>query len=318
MRKFCFLILFVSIYLYSKAQSNIFFNWDTIRFEHSYEFLKIVSSENNIWQIGTPAKNYFDSAYSVTNAIVTDTLNHYPINNHSYFDLYIGFFNFKMYPYSISLEINHKFETDTLKDGGYITVSYDNGNSWTNIIDDNEWCYSPTFKNQNLYAVNDTLFNGEHGFSGKSDGWITTWFSWEECLCSTKSASLIPDQNDTMIVRFNFISDDFETHKEGWMIDNIRLFSFQIIGATNDELLDRSIKLFQNPKNQCLTIDLRNVQGNKFETEIYSLNGTLVDHRKFNTNKIEIETMNLSQGVYFIKIKNKEGIVLKTDKFIKK
>ncbi|MDA3953800.1 MAG: transposase [Bacteroidales bacterium] len=39
------------------------------------------SSEPPIWQIGTPNKTFFDSAYSSPNAIITDTVNYYPINN---------------------------------------------------------------------------------------------------------------------------------------------------------------------------------------------------------------------------------------------
>lgn len=106
------------------------FNWDTIGFEENYEYIKIDTSSSNIWQIGFPNKTYLDSSYSGENAIVTDISNSYASDNHSYFDLYVGDFNYSdYYPWDIFIEFKHKFDTDTLKDGGYITVSYDNGNT---------------------------------------------------------------------------------------------------------------------------------------------------------------------------------------------
>ena len=44
-----------------------------------------VNYPNNVWQIGKPQKTVFDSAYSYPNAIVTDTLNPYPVNDTSVF-----------------------------------------------------------------------------------------------------------------------------------------------------------------------------------------------------------------------------------------
>jgi len=108
---------------------------ETITFEYSYPYLEVDTSNQNIWQIGTPNKAFFDSAYSAKNAIITDTVNYYPIDNISYFDLLIGAFNFNdLYPWNIYVGIKHKYDTDTLKDGGFITISYDNRTTWMNII----------------------------------------------------------------------------------------------------------------------------------------------------------------------------------------
>ncbi len=63
---------------------------DTINFETSHNWVHLDTSiTNNIWRIGIPSKTYLDSAYSIPYAIITDTINNYPINNYSYFDIII-------------------------------------------------------------------------------------------------------------------------------------------------------------------------------------------------------------------------------------
>ena len=151
------------------------YTWDLISFDSTYQYLQVDTSKQNVWQIGTPNKVYFDSAYSKERGIITDSTNFYPINNYSYFDLLIGEFNYHYYyPYVIFIEFKHKFDTDSLHDGGYLTISYDNGKTWTNIIEDQmSWCSNPQMENENLYSESDVLFNGEMGFSGHSNGWIS-------------------------------------------------------------------------------------------------------------------------------------------------
>ncbi len=61
-----------------------FLNFDN---QHGLQHLTIdtISNPNNIWQIGSLHKTVFTNAYSVPNALVTDTINTYPINDTSTF-----------------------------------------------------------------------------------------------------------------------------------------------------------------------------------------------------------------------------------------
>src|SRR5204863_2124304 len=66
----------------------------------------------NIWQIGTPSKTVFGSAYSTPLALITDSANAYPANNQSSFTVTIytddeTFFSFW-----------HRIDADSLNDGG--------------------------------------------------------------------------------------------------------------------------------------------------------------------------------------------------------
>ena len=50
--------------------------YDNINFEDSCSYLYFNSSEPPIWQIGTPNKTFFNSAYSSPSEIITNTVNY--------------------------------------------------------------------------------------------------------------------------------------------------------------------------------------------------------------------------------------------------
>jgi len=188
--------------------------FDTITFENQRDYLRIDTSARNIWVIGTPAKEFLNAAYSGGKGIITDSAGYYPAENHSFFELVLveGEEPFDVDYFSFGIEFRHRYDTDTLRDGGYITISYDNGHTWTNIIHDTlgPYCLTPSpWVGKNLYSCADSLATGENGFSGRSDGWVTTSFDWR--MCMVKNTSIF----DTTILRFNFVSDSIDHSKEG-------------------------------------------------------------------------------------------------------
>lgn len=314
MKKIILMLLVISISTSIFAQWNVIAELDTATFESIYPYIEIDSSAQNIWQIGEPQKVFFDSAYASQNAIVTDTINDYPVNNYSYFDLKIGYFNYgTFYPYDIFIEIKHKYDTDSLMDGGYITISYDSGQTWINIIDDNSfmyWCQTPTWQNGNLYSTTDSLANGKVGFSGNSGDWVSTWFAWHDC--PVKSNSWFP--SDTMIVRFNFFSDSINTNKEGWMIDDIRLYAVDLGGSTR-ELGNSTFKLYPNPIQKTATIEFE-AYYNNIDLEVYNIQGQLLMQQSYsNSQSINFDSRELLQGIYFLNI-TADDKVLGQKKFI--
>ena len=287
--------------------------WDTITFENPYEYLSIDTSSTCIWQIDVPQKAFFDAAYSGERAIVTDPLNPYPINNNSCFDLKIGIFNIGWYPEDIFIEFRHKFDTDSLHDGGFITISYDTGRTFINIIEDTNYFYSITpveqgWLNANLYSPADTLYNGEYGYSGRSDGWITTNICW----------TLIPikadyrETGDTIILRFNFISDNNESDNEGWMLDNIRLYSVDFGGAVHDFGLENLITIYPNPVNSPFTVKLDKYYSD-ITIDLLDVKGNVLKQSYFhNTDSLEYGYTEKLKGIYFLKITlNVEKYVIK-------
>ncbi|NOX47501.1 MAG: T9SS type A sorting domain-containing protein [Chlorobi bacterium] len=279
---------------------------ETITFEQNYPFLELDTSNQNIWQIGEPGKVFFDTAYSKKNAIVTDTINPYPTNNSSHFDLLVGAFNYNgLYPWNIFVGVKHKYDTDTLKDGGYISVSYDNGNTWMNII--NDTVYDPSvgieFENENLYQHSDTLYNGEPGFSGFSQEWQTTWFAWHEI--KIKSNELI---GDTMIIRFNFLSDSIEDNREGWMIDNIDLYAIDLGGSVQENENSLLFSVYPNPVNSLFRISLPGHNSN-LKFELINSQGQIVTQKRYvNIDSFEYDVSGLQRDIYLIRISNDKGL----------
>jgi hypothetical protein len=275
--------------------------WDTITFEEPYSFLSIDSSDQCIWKIAPPQKLTFNEAYAGVRAILTDSTNAYPINNYSWFDLKIGEFNMEGYGYNFFIEFRHRYDTDESHDGGFVTVSIDSGKTWTNIINSTlDFDINPTHFmgfdiNEGLYTSTDTLFNGELGFSGQSDGWLTTSFGWGYLPVKAMLS-------DTMILRFNFISDDIETGKEGWMIDNIRLFSADLGGAVHDAELENLITVFPNPGSSPICVKLDKTYPSAI-VEVIDLKGRTQQEASFsNTDYFSLEYTNELKGMFFLKI----------------
>jgi len=315
MKKFLLFFTALAACAYTGAQNSArVFPGDTleiftvINFEDPAPDVNIPAASGNTWQIGPPQKTFFNAAYSVPNAIVTDTLGYYPANNHSCFDLYVGKFNmggpFSWYfPDDIFIDFRHKFDTDTLKDGGYIEVSWDKGLTWMNIIEDTvyHWGVTPGmgWENVNLYTTGDTLYNGEHGFSGHSGGWIHSSLTWHVIPVD----QLLDFPPDTMILRFNFISDADDHSREGWMIDQIRLFAIDLGSGKEDVVSSApSFIIAPNPvkdhavvsfKKKYLTIDFG----------LYDARGQRVKQASYqNCNSFRIERGNLPAGLYLCKI----------------
>lgn len=277
-----------------------------INFEDPVTDLEVPVFPGNIWQIGPPQKACFNSAYSVPNAIVTDTLGFYPTLNHSWFDLYVGAFNMGgpytwYYPYNIFMDFRHKFDTDTLRDGGYIQVSWDKGVNWMNIICDTvyNWGVSPSWgwDEMNLYTTSDTLYNGEYGFSGHSNGWVHTSFTWHVIPVD----HMLEFPPDTMIIRFNFISDADHHDKEGWMIDHIRLFAIDL-GSGIKNIPEKSLVISPNPMKDKALVSLDRFY-ERIDYELYTTRGQMVDKSLFlHHNSFFIDRKNLPSGLYLCKI----------------
>ncbi len=186
----------------------------------------------NLWQIGRPQKVLFTSAYSIPNAIVTDTLSVYPESNTSSFTLKITTWQLTWYPNYV-LGFKHKWDTDSL-DGGFIEFSYDGGLNWRNIfrgMDTIPYVYQYGFAHD---FVPDTLINGEVGFSGQPDFYDPGSSPWIETMICWPTYQ-IPSLGDSLYIRFSFVSDEVPSLRDGWMIDNF--FSFAAVTHPVDEFL---------------------------------------------------------------------------------
>lgn len=236
---------------------------------------------NNIWQLASPNKSEFSSAYSGNLALITDSTNFYPINNESSF-IFQLFSNDHT-----ELTFNHQFDFDEGIDGGIIELSFDNGVSWINIIDTVQF----DFQIDSLYNTAISSLNNQIGFSGSSNGWKNAKFYLR-----------YPQQGT--LFKFTLKSDEINNDKEGWVIDDIQ---FWIIGTPIKEFNGQEIKIYPNPFDDYLVIETG--LNSKFNLSICNLNGEII-HKTENilSNNYKLATSNFDAGIYILIIENSKGI----------
>ncbi len=287
------LLIFVSCFLSAQIQ--------ILNFDSPSNMLSIdTTNPNNLWQVGPPNKTIFDSALSAPNVIVTDTASPYSINSNSSFT--VGFTLNGNMPV---IEFDHRFDTDSLKDGGFIEISNDNGASWLRLRDTlvlsaspsnypfDWWAISSTV---GFYGLTDFLPNNRIGFSGKSNGWQHAEIHFHCWAFKTYP---------TFLLRFTFVSDSIHNPKDGWMIDNLFINGTGICASLDENALTK-VKAYPNPFSHKTRIDLEGHQITNGSYTIYNLQGqALKSENVFSPSSIEIGRNNLPAGAYTMVISEK-------------
>lgn len=306
----CFLLLILKVGI---AQ-NMIIGGDSSTIENNSSFIHIDTSSGNDWQIGLSQKMFFGTAYSTPYAIMTDTLLPYTVNNSSTFiveftdsylqlgDAYIGFW--------------HKYETDSLKDGGYVEISVDSGASWQNVS--TCWSAGMIIPNQiNFYSNSDTILGNIPAFTGTKNNWEYSAIKLQWLI-----PVLMPHPSDDntrgiydcykVMFRFVFKSDNIQTNKAGWIIDDIALRIYDIGGGIHEnDLANFNVHVYPNPvkENGVVQVISKN-NDSGFIITIYNTVGQLITSSKIDkNNQYIIKSNNLESGMYFYSVKSKEGIV---------
>ncbi len=271
---------------------------ENINFETPDSLFQIDTSlVGNIWQIGRPSKILFDSAYSATNAVVTDTINYYPTNNLSTFTIKVYYPTFSIAYPTTFIQFRHKYDTDTLHDGGYIEVSYDSLTTWTNISNDPNFL---GFYYDQVNQSNPIISNGNAAFTGRSNSWQYEFFNWCYWLAW-------PDTTPVYL-RFVFSSDSIQNNREGWMIDDIQVWTDWCEGIP--ELQNNNlISLFPNPTSDELRINHTNSISTS-SIQVINYSGEVV----YIINNFTGETINVRQlpnGIYLLKYSDGKGYEVK-------
>lgn len=205
------LLTLISFLLAFEASSQGFsyFNFDGPPFPTNDSiFIDSTANPNNVWQIGTPQKSVFSSAYSVPNVIVTDTINHYPTNDTSSFIYqHIAWYGMEIGQVA-DLKGQYYVDCDS-QDKGDIEISLDHGSTWNSILN---------------------LSSSPINLSGSSGDW--QYFS---IYLGTYGLTNNVQNGDTVLIKFSFMSDGIQDNRDGLMFDDL---SFEESVSNLEEIME--------------------------------------------------------------------------------
>lgn len=265
-----------------------------------------ISNPQNIWQIGRPGKAVLNAAYSPSNVIITDTLNAYPTNDTSAFIIrQRAWYGWWIIPHmNAGLHGYYFVDTDSLTDFGTIDISFDNGQSWINLLNDT------------LYNLQDSTCSWWSNSSfpkpvltGRSGGWKPFGFSF-----CTLADSFHLHFNDTILLRFSFMSDGVQTNKDGLMFDDLLLEDW-IETVTNVPMQNAYIA--PNPVTDHANV-VTSYAYTSLDVSVFDVLGREVYVRRFDQHTpVTIITSELTPGVYNYRLNFDSGRLLHNGRFLK-
>lgn len=280
------ILLFLCLFSFVRGYGQIGDVWDCT-FEHPHDtirghlFIDTTNYKHNIWQIGRPQKNVCDSASSIPNAIVTDTLNPYPANDTSVFIIRHHFPSLWGGNGIPILSFDYLMQKDS---GDNVTIEYsiDTGKTWKDIT------------KHLLIWSSDSL---------RLDTSTSTWVHASIMLMET----IFSQHSDSISYRFTFISDSVDTHKDGWAIDNILLEGYWE-GITNLKQDNTLISMYPNPCTNDLYIKSKKIATHTPQVSIYDALGRQLYNTPLTTGHIPI---NLPDGTYVLRYITDDAVAQK-------
>lgn len=251
--------------------------------------IEIENSNQNTWQIGKPQKAVFNSSATLPNALVTDTLKPYPINNSSSFQ-------FAIVPWTnwgiLAIQWKQKLDMDQGLDGGKIEFSVDAGVTWKNAFNNPRVYNFYGYETANV----DTLPNGDFVFSGTDSLWRDIWLCYDMSWLS---------MNDSILIRFTFTSDSINNNKEGWMIDNVLAHTTIIHTVVSEVKPDKYMNVYPNPSSDLIYIEIQKLKEFHIIEKMILVNsaGQIIDEWSNLPTKFFINAKKYANGHYYLKIK---------------
>jgi photosystem II stability/assembly factor-like uncharacterized protein len=174
---------------------------------------------------------------------------------------------------------------------GTILKTTNGGASWTSLVSGTtEFLYAVCFKN-----VADGYVAGANGTILKTTDGGTTWTA-EVSGVSTDGI------NDLVYINGHFMA----ITNSGKILTNEISSNVGIDQVSVDEL---SVNLFPNPASDLVSLYFNNPSASPLNILIFNANGTLVQSELLTENNQTFNITNLTNGVYFVRITNGEGVI---------
>ncbi|MCG8412200.1 MAG: lamin tail domain-containing protein, partial [Bacteroidales bacterium] len=162
-----------------------------------------------------------------------------------------------------------------------------------------------------LVTIKDVRFKEKGKFEIKKNYTLTNGTS--KLIVRTKftKANYIGNNISTELLKVTGIGGVF---KKVGQIYPRQKSDIQILSGIEDNTVLNSIKLYPNPSNGLITLELNNTKNTVFTIEIFNVTGNLVYKTKTTSSLKQIDLTNMAHGVYYVNINN--GISRKVSKIM--
>ncbi|MBK8339320.1 MAG: T9SS type A sorting domain-containing protein [Flavobacteriales bacterium] len=244
------------------------------------------------WQVGTPSKPVFTSAYSPGRALVTDTLLPYPDSTTCYaeFTLIATDFNFT----GRSVLFKQWRDMDPTSSGTIEVM-----NPW-----DSQWRPYGTDSFEDLIV--DQVWQQDNGngyfFTGQSAGWEEVWLE-SPCM----GVFMHEDEQGArwydpiMRVRLVFNSGNNANGHDGWMIDNVRGGVSLCSGGVGEHVAP-VVSIAPNPAVDQLLVTVGGPPATSSRFDIFASDGSLATTVYSSSGTATIDVTGLSNGLYTLRV----------------
>ncbi|MCH8331633.1 MAG: T9SS type A sorting domain-containing protein [Bacteroidetes bacterium] len=246
--------------------------------------VQIDPGPSNVWEIGTPAKIYFNQASTIPNAIVTKLQDNYPINNTSSFRFTVPNVSAGI----IAIQWTQKLDYAIGYDGGLVEFSIDNDTTWLNAFS-SPYVYIFNGFNQ---TNKDTIPGGDLAFTGTDTTWRDIW------LCFDNSFWF-----NNIELRFTSKSTKPDSTREGWLIDNIsvHISYLHTIGELEQE---EYLKVYPSLTTGKVNINTKKINGFHIieKLELVNAEGKIIQQHINIPTKFWIDIADQPDGQYFLQV----------------
>ncbi len=305
MRNFVFSIIILSSF--GTMSQPVYFPYENHPWGGSFQIVHTIDFETpdtmimfdhqSLWQVGTPQKNIFTEAWSVPNALLTDTISSYPVSTQTSFQ-----FGFAIYDY-VNFFISFNQRVDVAAGDSCLVEFSGDGFEWFSYsCMKKEYDSIYGWQDGLTYYITDLNTQLSHvPYSGKNPVFTDTTIGWEQhsfwflYVMITKENTIF---NDSLFVRFRFVSDQFPDNRDGWMLDNFYI-GIWMPGddALNDGRIIQSVLLYPNPSDGLICFE-ENRFVNPVSVSVFDLKGENVHSESVVNNRLNLK--HLPEGLYML------------------
>ena len=291
------------------AQNTLY---DEINFDNQEDLSQFYSDSTiGDWQIGVPQKVFFEEAFSLPSAIMTDTIQPFTADIRSSFILkFANSDSIQGEYYSGELCFRHKLEAENGVDFAQVALSANQGEFWSDFTNDQGGfilteeaggvMYSEDFYNDWYFDGSDSLY----GFSGVFDTYRHTCLSicWYWPVIQGGLRSYPPD---SLWVKFTFISGSNSLQNAGWIIDDVTFGDYYCGSGLVEKDLP-PLDVFPQPAGERLQFIKPQNTTSQAKLHIYNALGEVVKVSPYQGNQLSIDVQKWSSGLYTYILFDKE------------